>query len=142
MIVGFVRVINLIVLLQKSARSYFQWGLLPYGDYSTYLQCRLVDWFLCGVSLCWKVYWKNATSSFKVSMKIPTRFCRQSHTFSIARLWLVFIIQSIAHFYHPLVSICIPVIYIRIINILLTKPLLFGINGLFFIFTLKFLVSL
>ena len=50
---------------------------------------------LCGVSLCWKTpekcNWKNATSSFKVSMKIRTPLCRYSRNFLKACLWVIFI---------------------------------------------------
>ena len=111
------------------------------GSYNTETT-RLIysaDWFLDCMSLSWNMCWKIATSSFKVSMKIPTPLSQYSRNFSIARLWLVSIMYLKANFYRPLVNICIPVAYIGTINILLKKPYLFFIEDLFKIFPQNFL---
>ena len=117
MLIWYLDLIKLLIWLcyfKNLLQGTFQWGLLSYRDYYTYLQCGLVEWFPCGVSLYWKVYFKNSASSLNLEWRFQ-------QSFSITCLWVV-------------LNGSYPYNYI-----LLTKPLLFVINDLLTIFTWNFL---
>ena len=117
MLIWYLDLINLLIWLcyfKNELQGTFQWGLLSYRDNYTYLQRGLVEWFPCGVSLYWKVYFKNSASSLNLEWRFQ-------QSFSITSLWVV-LNGSYPHNY-----------------ILLTKALLFVINDLLTIFTWNFL---